>query len=69
MDIDEPKLTHVVVDKRDTSRRVALIKRTSTFVSHFPLLFNSYECEVSDGDFVLGLNEGTSLLIASFKLV
>ncbi|GBE86558.1 DNA ligase 4 [Sparassis crispa] len=29
VDLDEPKLTHVVVDKRDTSRRVELIKRTS----------------------------------------
>ncbi|KAF9499593.1 ATP-dependent DNA ligase [Pleurotus eryngii] len=27
--IDEPKLTHVVVDKRDDSRRVALMSRTS----------------------------------------
>lgn len=29
VDLDEPKLTHVVLDKRDTSRRVELIKRTS----------------------------------------
>lgn len=28
--MDDPKLTHVVVDKRDTSRRKELIKRTST---------------------------------------
>ncbi|KAI0700108.1 DNA ligase 4 [Cerioporus squamosus] len=29
VDLDEPKLTHVVVDKRDISRRQELIKRTS----------------------------------------
>ncbi|KAF8963440.1 DNA ligase 4 [Flammula alnicola] len=29
VDLDEPKLTHVVVDKRDESRRFELIKRTS----------------------------------------
>lgn len=33
--IDEPKLTHVVVDKRDDSRRVALMSRTSKFVAIF----------------------------------
>ncbi|KAJ3559037.1 hypothetical protein NM688_g581 [Phlebia brevispora] len=27
--LDEPKLTHIIVDKRDISRRVALIRRTS----------------------------------------
>lgn len=27
--LDEPKLTHVVLDKRDISRRQELIKRTS----------------------------------------
>jgi len=30
--LDESKLTHVVVDKRDESRRLELIKRTSKFV-------------------------------------
>ncbi|KAH6915882.1 DNA ligase 4 [Coprinopsis sp. MPI-PUGE-AT-0042] len=29
VDLDEPKLTHVVLDKRDDSRRVELMKRTS----------------------------------------
>ncbi|KAH9932654.1 hypothetical protein B0H21DRAFT_878850 [Amylocystis lapponica] len=29
VDLNEPKLTHVVVDKRDVSRRLELIKRTS----------------------------------------
>ncbi|KZT10103.1 DNA ligase 4 [Laetiporus sulphureus 93-53] len=29
VELDEPKLTHVIVDKRDISRRVELIKRTS----------------------------------------
>jgi len=29
VDLDEPKLTHVVIDKRDTSRRDELLTRTS----------------------------------------
>ncbi|TFK29738.1 DNA ligase 4 [Coprinopsis marcescibilis] len=29
VDLDEPKLTHIIVDKRDVSRRVELMKRTS----------------------------------------
>ncbi|KAJ7504480.1 DNA ligase IV [Mycena galericulata] len=29
VDLDDPKLTHVVIDKRDDSRRVELMKRTS----------------------------------------
>ena len=29
VDLDEPKLTHIVLDKRDTSRRLELTKRTS----------------------------------------
>ncbi|RXW22137.1 hypothetical protein EST38_g3713 [Candolleomyces aberdarensis] len=29
VDLDEPKLTHVVIDKRDGSRRLELMKRTS----------------------------------------
>ncbi|KAJ6591668.1 DNA ligase IV [Mycena vulgaris] len=29
VDLDEPKLTHVVIDKRDDGRRVELMKRTS----------------------------------------
>jgi len=29
LDLDEPKLTHIVFDKRDTSRRAELMKRTS----------------------------------------
>jgi DNA ligase-4 len=28
VDLDDPKLTHVVMDKRDDSRRVELIRRT-----------------------------------------
>jgi DNA ligase 4 len=27
--LDEPKLTHIVMEKRDTSRRLELMKRTS----------------------------------------
>ena len=39
-DLDDPKLTHVVLDKRDTSRRKELIKRTSQYVIviNFPLI-------------------------------
>ncbi|THG99158.1 hypothetical protein EW026_g3144 [Hermanssonia centrifuga] len=29
VDLDEPKLTHILLDKRDTSRRLELMKRTS----------------------------------------
>ena len=29
MDPDDPKLTHVVVDKRDVSRRITLMQRAS----------------------------------------
>lgn len=29
VDLDEPKLTHIVLDKRDVSRRKELMKRTS----------------------------------------
>lgn len=29
---DDPKLTHILIDKRDTSRRLELMKKTSTFV-------------------------------------
>ncbi|OBZ73865.1 DNA ligase 4 [Grifola frondosa] len=29
VDLDEPKLTHIVIDKRDTGRRLELIERTS----------------------------------------
>ncbi|EEB97646.1 hypothetical protein MPER_02996, partial [Moniliophthora perniciosa FA553] len=29
VDLDDPKLTHVVLDKRDTSRRIELMKRIS----------------------------------------
>jgi DNA ligase 4 len=29
VNLDEPKLTHVVIDKRDDSRRLELMKRTS----------------------------------------
>ena len=32
VDLDEPKLTHVVIDKRDDGRRLELMKRTSKSV-------------------------------------
>jgi len=28
-DLDDPKLTHIIVDKRDDSRRLELMQRTS----------------------------------------
>lgn len=31
-DLSAPKLTHVVIDKRDDSRRLELMKRTSKYV-------------------------------------
>lgn len=34
VDLGEPKLTHVVIDKRDISRRAELMKRTSKYVAH-----------------------------------
>jgi hypothetical protein len=33
VDLTEPKLTHIVVDKRDVSRRLELMKRTSKLVT------------------------------------
>jgi DNA ligase-4 len=39
VDLDEPKLTHVIIDKRDDSRRLELMKRTSKSAS--PLLFTA----------------------------
>lgn len=32
VDLDEPKLTHIVLDKRDISRRTELVSRTSKSV-------------------------------------
>ena len=39
--LDEPKLTHVVIDKRDESRRLELIKRTSKFVRFLEIVARS----------------------------
>ena len=39
VDLGEPKLTHVLVDRRDVSRRLELMKRTSQSVIFTP---NSY---------------------------
>lgn len=33
VDLAEPKLTHLVVDKRDVSRRLELMRRTSKSVT------------------------------------
>ena len=38
VDLTEPKLTHIVVDKRDVSRRLELMKRTSKSVTFTPNL-------------------------------
>jgi DNA ligase-4 len=43
VDLDESKLTHVVIDKRDDSRRVELMKRTSKCVSA------DFERQMTDG--------------------
>lgn len=32
VDLDEPKLTHIIIDKRDDSRRLELMKRTAKSV-------------------------------------
>lgn len=40
VDLVEPKLTHVVVDKRDVSRRLELMKCTSKSVTFTPNLHN-----------------------------
>ncbi|KAF7972746.1 hypothetical protein HWV62_17106 [Athelia sp. TMB] len=37
VELDEPKLTHVVIDRLDTTRRSKLIERTSQFVSYISL--------------------------------
>ncbi|KAJ3711055.1 ATP dependent DNA ligase domain-containing protein [Lentinula raphanica] len=39
--LDEPKLTHIVIDKRDTSRRVELMKRTA-IPKHRRLIVSDY---------------------------
>lgn len=38
VDLDEPKLTHVIIDRLDATRRLKLIERTSQCVlsSHYP---------------------------------
>ncbi|KAJ4473870.1 DNA ligase 4 [Lentinula aciculospora] len=41
VDLDESKLTHILIDKRDTSRRVELMKRTST-PKHRRLIVSDY---------------------------
>ncbi len=42
VDLDEPKLTHVVIDKRDDSRRLELMRRTAKYVATFCLLPDKY---------------------------
>jgi hypothetical protein len=32
VDLDEPKLTHVIIDKRDDTRRLALMSQTAKYV-------------------------------------
>ncbi|KAJ3725697.1 hypothetical protein DFJ43DRAFT_1002388, partial [Lentinula guzmanii] len=39
VDLDVPKLMHIVIDKRDTSRRM---KRTSTFTNTLALIVSDY---------------------------
>jgi hypothetical protein len=45
VDLAEPKLTHVVVDKRDVSRRSELMKRTSKSVNFIPNLSHQIDEE------------------------
>jgi hypothetical protein len=58
VDLAEAKLTHVVVDKRDVSRRLELMKRTSKSVTFTPTL--SYrideECQGPSDVILLYLN-------------
>jgi DNA ligase-4 len=39
VDLDEPKLTHIIIDKRDDGRRLELMKRTAKLV-YFPFVWN-----------------------------
>ena len=45
VDLAEPKLTHIVVDKRDVSRRLELMKRTSKSVTFTPNLSHQIDEE------------------------
>ena len=45
VDLAEPKLTHIVVDKRDVSRRLELMKRTSKSVTFTPNLSHRVDKE------------------------
>lgn len=45
VDLAEPKLTHIVVDKRDVSRRLELMKRTSKSVTFTPNLSHQIDKE------------------------
>ena len=55
--LDEPRLTHVVVDKRDESRRLELIKRTAKYVEccfYFYFLFLGARASSLTGDLLAG---------------
>jgi DNA ligase 4 len=58
VDLLEPKLTHIVVDKRDVSRRLELMKRTSKSVTFTPYLSHKIdeECQGPSGVILLCLN-------------
>ena len=58
VDLVEPKLTHVVVDKRDVSRRLELMKRTSKSVTFTPNLSHQIdkECQGPSDVILLYLN-------------
>lgn len=40
IDLDEPKLTHIVIDKRDDSRRLELMRRTAKPIRKYLILSN-----------------------------
>ena len=58
VDLTDPKLTHVVVDKHDVSRRLELMKRTSKSVTFTSNLSHqiSEECQGTSDVILLYLN-------------
>lgn len=41
VDLDEPQLTHIVIDKRDTGRRLELMRRTTKYVNSVLHIYGS----------------------------
>ena len=53
VNLAEPKLTHIVVDKRDVSRRLELMKRTSKSVTSTPNLLHQIDEGQGPSDVIL----------------